>query len=144
MDISGEVAVQTDRESLWSVLNNPDKLKAATPGCQSLVEESPGRFAAAFKLGIAAIRGEYTGWLEIRDAKSPESYRLQIHAQGSAGFVDADMVIELVQEGSSTTVRYAVTAQTGGLIAGVGQRILSGVAKMFIKDFFKSLTTMAA
>ena len=36
-------------------------------------------------------------------------------------------------------MRYSGEGEIGGLVAGVGQRILKGVAKHLIKQFFTSL-----
>jgi len=36
-------------------------------------------------------------------------------------------------------VKYSGDAQVGGLIAGVGQRMIGGVAKMMVGQFFKMM-----
>ena len=48
-------------------------------------------------------------------------------------------IIDLEPEGAGTLVKWSGDMQIGGLIAGVGQRMLGGVGKMLIGQFFKCL-----
>ena len=45
----------------------------------------------------------------------------------------------LVDEGGSTRVTAKGQAQVGGTIAGVGQRMMEGVAKAMAREFFDSV-----
>jgi carbon monoxide dehydrogenase subunit G len=47
-----------------------------------------------------------------------------------------DAVFELREEGGQVIMKYEGTGDVGGLVAGVGQRILKGVAKHLIGKFF--------
>lgn len=40
-----------------------------------------------------------------------------------------------------TVVEYPGEANVGGLVAGVGQRVMEGIAKMLVREFFKSFET---
>jgi carbon monoxide dehydrogenase subunit G len=42
----------------------------------------------------------------------------------------------LAEDGPGTKVSYTADVQVGGLIAGVGQRMLGGVSKMMADQFF--------
>ena len=43
-----------------------------------------------------------------------------------------------------TLVTYAGDVEIGGLIAGVGQRIIGGIAKMLAGQFFKNMENLRA
>jgi carbon monoxide dehydrogenase subunit G len=73
------------------------------------------------------------------DKNPPRSYRLVVEGKGAAGFVNGEALVELVADGSATTVRVAGHGQVGGLIARVGQRLLGSVSKMMMDRFFESL-----
>ena len=60
-------------------------------------------------------------------------------ANSKMGFVEGDAFVNLAYNDSKTTILYEGEAKVGGLVAGVGQRILSGIAKMIVKDFFKKM-----
>lgn len=140
MNINGELSVNAKQEDVWKALNDPEVLKKATPGCEELVEEAPGQYKAKVRLGIAAVRGDYEADIAIVDKTEPDEYTLQMKANSKMGFVDAKALVRLNYDEPNTKIFYEGEAKVGGLIAGVGQRILSGVAKMIVKDFFKKMT----
>lgn len=139
MKVQGDIVVNATQEEVWNALNDPEVLKKATPGCKVLTEVEPDSYKAEIVLGIAAVRGEYEAEIKIFEKSSPNSYRLQMKADSKMGFLEGNALVELDYSNSSTTIRYDGEAKVGGLIAGVGQRILSGIAKMIVKDFFKKI-----
>ena len=48
-------------------------------------------------------------------------------------------IVDLEPHGDGTLLKWAGDIQIGGLIAGVGQRMLGGIGKMLIGQFFKCL-----
>lgn len=140
MKLRGSEVFPVTREQLWVLLNDPEVLQAATPGCEKLSRVGDDQYVAHLKLGVAAIRGSYQGQVSLRDKVEPERYTLVIDASGSAGFVQgsAQFVLEPVDEGH-TRLTFDGEARVGGLIAGVGQRLLDGVAKILVGQFFKGL-----
>ena len=89
--------------------------------------------------GLAAITGSYTGTVVLEDKNPPQSYRLVVEGEGRGGFVKGSSAIALRPEGATTIVDVTGTVQTGGPIARVGQRLISGVAKMMMDKFFACL-----
>lgn len=139
MNVKGEIIVEASQEDVWKALNDPEVLKKATPGCKELILIEPDRYKAEVTLGIAAVRGQYEAEIQIFEKTVPNRYRLLMKADSKMGFVEGNAVVELDYNQPKTTIRYEGEAQVGGLIAGVGQRILSGIAKMIVKDFFKKI-----
>jgi hypothetical protein len=63
-----------------------------------------------------------------------------VEGQGSIGFMKGSAAFELEPQGENRTLlHYAGSAEVGGVVAGVGQRVLSGVAKYMVGRFFKAL-----
>jgi carbon monoxide dehydrogenase subunit G len=52
--------------------------------------------------------------------------------------------MELSDAESGTRVGYSAEVQVGGLIASVGQRMLGGVSKMMLDQFFSKMTELLA
>ncbi|WHY77119.1 carbon monoxide dehydrogenase subunit G [Neobacillus sp. WH10] len=139
MNVQGEIIVDAAQEDVWNALNDPEVLKKATPGCKAMTELAPDSYKAEIALGIAAVRGEYEAEIKILDKAAPNQYRIIMKADSKMGFIEGNAVVELDYSQPKATIRYDGEAQVGGLIAGVGQRILSGIAKMIVKDFFKKI-----
>jgi hypothetical protein len=139
MKLEGTYKFNAPQEKVWEALTNPRHLEKAIPGCEKLEEIEPGKYKATLKIGIAAIKGTYKGMAEVADPRPPEKYRLVVEGGGTPGFVKGEAQIELSQQDQRTIVSYQGEGQVGGLIAGVGQRLISGIAKMMLGQFFKQI-----
>lgn len=139
MKVQGDIKVDASKEAVWDALNDPEVLSKATPGCKALNEIGIDKYKAEVVLGIAAVRGAYEAEIQILEKTAPDKYRIIMKADSKMGFVEGNAVVELDYADPKTTIRYEGEAKVGGLIAGVGQRILSGIAKMIVKDFFKKI-----
>ena len=58
---------------------------------------------------------------------------------GGPGFMQGDVSIDLEEANGQTILKYSTDAKIGGLIASVGQRMMGGVAKMMVDQFFKKM-----
>ena len=139
MKIEGTYTFQAPQERVWEVLNNPEYLQKALPGCEKLEETEPGKFDFYLKIGIAAVKGKYKGKMEIADPQPPNKVRLVGEGKGLPGYVKGEAVISLTTQGNETQVAYDGDVQVGGLLAGIGQRMIGGVAKMMLEHFFKNV-----
>lgn len=139
MKLEGTYTFNAPQQKVWEVLTDPRHLEKAIPGCEKLEEIEPGKYDATLKIGIAAVKGTYKGMAEVADPRPPEKYRLIVEGGGSPGFVKGEALIELRHQNQSTIVSYQGEGQVGGLIAGVGQRLIGGIAKMMLGQFFKQI-----
>jgi len=128
-----------DQQTVWNLFNSTECLARNLPGCESLIETEPGKFDAVVTIGIAGIKGTYQGVVEIKDPVEPESYQLLGEGGGKPGFVNSESSIKFEADGNKTIVHLDAGVQVGGLIAGVGQRMLGGVTKMMLGQFFKKM-----
>ena len=126
-------------ERVWEVLLDPDALRRALPGIERLEPAGRDRFAITMNLGVAAVRGRYTGTMEIVDQQRPSRYRLKAEGKGAPGWTKGQAELTLTSEDGGTLVIAKGDAQVGGTIAGVGQRMMEGVAKGMARDFFAAI-----
>jgi carbon monoxide dehydrogenase subunit G len=111
------------------------------PGCEDLKEIGPDQYEATVKIGIAAVKGTYKAKISIKEKQPPSHYVLSGQGSGGPGFMQGDVAIDLEEKGGETVVNYNTDAKVGGLIAGVGQRMIGGVSKMMVDQFFKKMET---
>jgi hypothetical protein len=140
LEITGSYELKTSPEKAWEVLNDVSVLQACIPGCKSLKETGKDQYEAELAVGIGPVRGTYRGKVQIKDRKPPRSYRLIVEGSGGAGFVKGDGVVSLSAgaEGG-TKIDVTGTAEAGGMLARVGQRLISGAANNLLKQFFTCL-----
>jgi carbon monoxide dehydrogenase subunit G len=127
----------------YQLLTDPAVITEAMPGLKSLNAESPTLYKAVMEVGVAGIKGVYEGQLEMTDVDPGNHYRLLIKGEGPMGFMESDVMVTLTEEGEGTKVAYNGEAKVGGKVAGVGQRMLSGVAKLIINQFFNGVLKIA-
>jgi hypothetical protein len=137
MKLEGSHDIQVPRHKVWAAFLDPEMLRQAIPGCERLEAMGDDEYKATLKIGVAAVKGTFEGKVKLSDKNAPESYRMAVEGSGGPGFVRGGTLISLADlEGGGTRVSYSADVQVGGLIAGVGQRMLGGVAKMMADKFF--------
>ena len=144
MELTGEHTFHAPRERVWQFLLDPEVLRQCLPGCAKLEEIGPDEYAATMKIGIAMIRGTFTGKVKIGDKVEPSSYTMHIEGSGPQGQVSGTGRLELHDEGESTRVAYQGEAQIRGTIARVGARMIQPAAKTIVGQFFGCLEKRAA
>jgi carbon monoxide dehydrogenase subunit G len=139
MRLEGSHTFDAPRDVVYKALQDPGPLRACLPGCEHLEETAPDVYEAIMKVGVASIKGTFTGKVQMKDRRDAESFTMMVEGSGPVGFMKGEGKLELADLGGKTEVKYAGDAQVGGLIAGVGQRMIGGVAKMMIRQFFKNM-----
>ncbi|MBV9578613.1 MAG: carbon monoxide dehydrogenase subunit G, partial [Chloroflexi bacterium] len=139
MKLEGAYTFPGQPQQVWDLLLDPESLRTCIPGVESLTETSPDHWDAVMKVGVAAIRGTYKGKVAIVDKAAPESYTLQVEGSGGPGFVKGQAKVSLEAAEQGVLVKVDGDGQVGGMLAGVGQRMLPGVAKMLMNQFFECL-----
>lgn len=140
LELKGEQKLPAGQAELWKLLNDPEVLAKTIPGCNAVRAIGPDRYEMGLKLQVANVSGEYMGSVAITEKREPEHYVLAVEGQGSIGFMKGSASFDLEPRGDhETLLHYAGSAEVGGVVAGVGQRVLSGVAKFLVGRFFKAL-----
>ena len=124
---------------MWDLLNDPEVLARITPGVDTLEQTGPGQYQAVLHIKMGPINSTFNGALQVVDSKEPESYRLLIDVNGKIGQIAAEGHVRLAEDHETTTVEVEGGSQLTGRLASMGQRLLSGVARMFTNQFFKAL-----
>ena len=145
MKISGTYTLPLSQERAYAVMQDPEVLARAIPGCESLEKVGPDEYRMKMKMALASLSGAFEGKVRITEQTPPNSFRLVVEGTGRIGFVKGDGLLKLSPaEAGGTDVAYEGEAQVGGTIAAVGQRLIDGTAKTMIKKFFDKLAAEAA
>ena len=140
MKISGKATMAASPEQVWTAVHDPAVLARCIPGCQSLRELSPGRYAMTVMAGVAAIKGSYDGEVAITDVTEPTAFTMKAEGAGAPGTIATTVDVSLAPgEGGGTAISYEADAIVGGPIGGVGQRMLAGVARKMAGQMFTAL-----
>ena len=139
MKLTGQHTIDVDRQRVWDALQDPAVLARTLPGCQSLEVTGPDAYAATITAGVASVKGTYQGKVSLDEIQAPASYTLVASGAGAPGTVQAEAKVRLEETAGSTTIHYDADAVVGGMIGGVGQRMLASVAKRTAGEFFTAV-----
>ena len=140
MKVTGSAVLHAPRERVWSALQDPAVLVRTIPGCQQLEQVGPDTYRATVMAGVASIKGTYSGDVRLTDQAEPDSFVLHASGAGAPGTVNADVRVTLADaDGGATRLDYAADAVVGGVIGGVRQRMIVGVAKKTAGEFFAAV-----
>jgi carbon monoxide dehydrogenase subunit G len=144
MKIEGSYDIPAPQQKVWAAFLDPNTLAKAIPGCEGLEEVGPGEYKAVMKVGVAAIKGTFEGRVKLMDLDPPNRYRMSVEGKGGPGFLRGEAAMSLTPIETGTRVSYDADVQVGGLIASVGQRMLGGVSKMLLDQFFTRMSELLA
>jgi hypothetical protein len=139
MRIEGTQELHAPRDRVYSALTNPRILQRCIPGCEALEKIGENLFAATLKAGVGAIKGTFKGEVRLEDMRPPEHYRIVVEGKGGVGFAKGSADFDLEEKDGGTLIKYSGELHIGGTIAGVGQRMIQGAAKMMAARFFAAL-----
>lgn len=140
MKVTGEALLHARADNVWKALVDPAVLVRTLPGCERLEETGRDAYRMTLNAGVASINGTFDGEVLLTDQRPPSSLVLRATGAGAPGTVSADVVVTLDESGDGTTrLRYDAEAVVGGTVAGVGQRVLAGVAKRTAGQFFDAV-----
>lgn len=140
MKISGSNVVEHPVERVWEALLDPRVLVATIPGCERLEPTGENAYAMTVTAGVAAIRGTYTGSCALSKLEPHESLVMTLNGAGGPGTVDAVVDVTFDDLGAGgTRIGYTADATVGGMVGGVGQRMLASVSTRMADRFFDAV-----
>ena len=144
MKLEGSYEIAAPRQNVWDAFLDTERVRQGIPGCEKMEPLGNDEYKVTMKVGVAAVKGTFEGKVKIADKKPNDSYRLAAEGSGAPGFVRADTLISFTDTDGGTRVTYSADVQIGGLIAGVGQRMIGGVSKMMADQFFNKMSELVA
>jgi carbon monoxide dehydrogenase subunit G len=140
VNLDGSAVLSADPDTVWAVITDPAVLARTIPGCETLERVGDDEYTMNVSVGVGAIRGTYAGEVKLTDQQRPTSYVMHASGAGAPGNARATVTINLEPAGDGrTNLTYSADAVIGGPVAGVGQRMITGVAKRMAAQFFTAI-----
>ena len=136
MKLNGSYQINLEKQKVWESLNDPEILKQAIPGCEEFKKNSDTEFTATATNKIGPFNASFTGDIELKDLKPPNSYKITGSGNSIVGFASGEAIVTLEDYEGGTKLSYNVEANVGGKIAQVGSRLIDMTAKKMADIFF--------
>ncbi|GAA1936988.1 SRPBCC family protein [Nocardioides hwasunensis] len=144
MKFTGENTLAAPVAQAWDALLDPAVLVRTIPGCERLEATGENAYAMTVTAGVASIKGTYAGSCLLTDLVEHESLVMKLDGAGAPGTIGATVNVRFTPEGDSTRVSYDADAVVGGMIGGVGQRMLTSVSRRMAGEFFGNVDSAIA
>jgi uncharacterized protein len=145
MEMTGEYRIPAPRQRVWEGLNDPEVLKSAIPGCQTIEKVSDTEFTAKVLAAVGPVKATFGGKVKLSDLAPPQSYTISGEGNGGvAGFARGSAKVNLDEEGAETVLHYVVQAHVGGKLAQIGSRLIDSVARKMAEQFFERFVAAVA
>jgi len=137
LKLTRSLAAPPDR--VFAALTNPTILKQCLEDCEEMEKKGDDHYEVRLRVGIAGLKGTYTGKVRITDQDPPRSLTLSIEGKGAPGFIQGKARIQLSPNGSGTELQSEGEVTVGGVIAAVGSRLIEAAARKMLTGFFERL-----
>src|SRR5689334_6746985 len=145
MEMTGEFRIPAPRQRVWEGLNDPEILKDAIPGCQTIEKLSDTEFTAKVLAQVGPVKANFSGKVTLSDLDPPQAYTIAGEGSGGvAGFAKGSAKVNLAEDGGATVLNYAVQAHVGGKLAQIGSRLIDSVARKMAENFFSRFVSAIA
>lgn len=140
MELSGKHIFDAPREAVYRAMTDPAILRRTLPGCQRLEPQGDGAYSITLTIGLAIIKGTYTGIIELLNEVPPESFSLKLDANGGVGAVSGQGDFHLAPTGDTQSMlTYSGEANIAGKIGFFARPLLKAGAAMVIGQFLRAM-----
>ena len=140
MQLSGNRILNAVPARVWEMLMNPDSLARVVPGISSLEMISENSFISTVNIKIGPVSSSFSGKLQLGDIIEEKSFTLKTQQNSKIGNGNATLQIKLAPYGENQTeLIFDGDVKLSGMLASMGQRIVSGVANTLTNQFFNNI-----
>lgn len=140
MQLTGKQVLNAPPSTLWQMFMDTDTLAKVIPGISRLERLSENSFKSVLKIRIGPVSGSFSGNLQLEDIVELKSFTLKVQQNSKIGNANAVIKINLYPvDDTKTEVEFDGDAKLSGLLASMGQRLLSGVANTLTRQFFSNM-----
>ena len=138
MNLTGEKLIPVNRSKVWTALHDAERIKNCISGCETLEWKSDNELDGRLVAKLGPVKAKFHLVLTISDAVPETGYTLEGKATaGAHGFANGRAEIALADVDDGCCLKYTAQLMTGGRIAQVGSRLMSGTAKKLTDNFFE-------
>ena len=137
MQLTDQRDIKADPKTVWDAILDPEMLRAAVPGCESVTGSVADGYEAVVVQKVGPVKATFKGAVTLSDRVEGEGLTLSGEGKGgAAGFAKGGAKVRLEDIEGGTKLIYDVEANVGGKLAQLGSRIIDGFAKKMADEFF--------
>lgn len=140
MQFSGEHTLNAAPPIIWAMLMDIDTLVKVVPGISHLEKTGDNTYKSTLDIKLGPVNGSFTGNLLLDDLNEPAGFTLRMQQNSKMGNANAAIKINLSPvDNNHTAIAFDGDVKLSGLLASIGQRVMSGVSNTLAKQFFENM-----
>ena len=140
MQLSGRHTVNASPVKVWAILMDTATLAKIAPGNSRLEKTGDNIYKSILEIKLGPVSGSFTGNLQMENVEVQKGFTLKGQQNSKIGNANAEIKIDLASVGDDQTeINFNGDVKMIGLLASLGQRVMSGVANTLTKQFFANL-----
>jgi carbon monoxide dehydrogenase subunit G len=124
---------------VFAFLLTPTEISECLPNLQTLDVKGEDSYDVIVKVGIGPIKGNFKLHMKVTEKIEPKHARLKVQGSENRGSMDLDATMDLESVDGGTVLRWQAETRLGGLMATLGQHLVTGTAEKMVNEFFNCI-----
>ena len=139
MRVEGTRTFSAPRDTVWEVLNSPERMAKLMPGVESFDVKDDTHWRANVKipLGLGGMRMTFD--FTKLEERQPEFAKLHAKGNGVGAIMNMDTAFHLSDAGSGTHMKWEADVHILGPIASMGQRVIQPIVNQQVSNVLAAL-----
>ena len=140
MHFEGEYKIKAQRQKVWEYVSDPRNAMEYVPLMKQVTVHNDNNFSIVVGVAVGSMSGTFQLEVEITEEIPPRHVKFKASGSGIKSTANGEAIVDLFDSPNGNTVlKWTADGDVGGLIAGVGQRLLRMAANKSMKDAFNQL-----
>ena len=135
-EFSGAPVIPAPRQVVWDRLTDPDFVAASAPGVESVEALSSTHYTVVSGVGLGAMKIRFNVEVELFDIVEREALSMRSRGNGAGSMVEVVSAVRLEDTDGGTRLDWRAVSDVTGAVAGLGGRMVEGVARMLTEQFW--------
>jgi carbon monoxide dehydrogenase subunit G len=142
--VQGTRSFAAPRETVWEVLNSPERMAKLMPGVESFDVQDPEHWRANVKipLGLGGLRMSFD--FTKLEERQPEFAKLHAKGNGVGAIVSMETAFHLAENGGGTDMKWEADVKIAGPVGSMGQRVLQPIVNQQVNNVLTALDEQVA
>jgi uncharacterized protein len=137
--VSGTKELAAPRDSVWSVINEPEEMAKLIPGVESFEITDERHWTAKVKVPLGLGGLKMTMDFEKLEERPPEFASMRAKGQGVGALMDMTTSFTLSQAGEGTSMAWEADVKIAGPVGAMGQRVLQPIVNQQVSQVLTAL-----
>jgi carbon monoxide dehydrogenase subunit G len=139
MKVEGTREFSAPRETVWEVLNSPERMAKLMPGVESFDVKDDQHWRANVKipLGLGGLRMSFD-FTKIEERR-PDFAKLNAKGNGVGAIVSMETAFHLDENRAGTKMRWEADVKIAGPVGSMGQRVLQPIVNQQVQGVLTAL-----